>query len=98
MTSRARRERDTSDTQPFGVCTRCGKYRWRSRKAAKACIRRMKGSGRFKGDNNKHLNAYECPDQPGWWHVGHIPTAILRGNVARDDFTQEPTRHRRVGD
>lgn len=60
-------------------CVGCGKYRFVSRSAAKRARRRM---------SNPHgLNAYECPTEPGWWHLGHLPAAVVRGERGRSDLT-----------
>lgn len=33
------------------------------------------------------MNAYECPTEPGWWHLGHLPAAVIRGERGRSDLT-----------
>jgi hypothetical protein len=60
-------------------CVGCGKYRFMSRAAAKKARRRMGNPG--------GMNAYECPTDTGWWHLGHLPGAVRRGDVGRDDLT-----------
>lgn len=60
------------DTQPLTHCTVCGKLVYATRKAAKAAARRAHPGER--------MNAYRCN---GWWHYGHLMTAVRRGHAAR---------------
>lgn len=53
----------------------CGKVRFLTKGDAKKKIRRMRGR---KG----RLHAYPCGD---FWHTGHVPTVLKRGEVARAD-------------
>lgn len=92
MSHRARPgEQRSWETAGFGTCS-CGKIRLLTRKAAKAAIKRMKGQGRRGGT---HLDAYRCVLEPDWWHVGHQPGIITRGEVARADF--DPSKRVRNG-
>jgi len=36
----------------------------------------------------EHCRAYQCPSNPRWWHLGHLPSAVLLGDVARSDYYQ----------
>jgi hypothetical protein len=58
-------------------CPVCGKVRYSSRARAKQAIRQIRS--RVGG----HMNAYRCGD---FWHVGHTPTALIRGDITRDDL------------
>lgn len=69
----------------LGTCPTCGKTAHPSRKDAKA-VRRQPG---FKG---QHFSVYQC--ESGWWHIGHIPGPVLRGDMSRADLP--PTRPRRT--
>lgn len=70
------------DLQSFGRCPDCGKLRYLTRKAARLVIRRMRW-------RDGRLSAYRCGD---WWHIGHTPGIIRRGEVSRAEF--DPTRRR----
>lgn len=59
----------------------CGKLRFLSKADAKKVIGRMKGrTGR--------MHAYRCTDPLGqdFWHIGHVPTDLKRGDATRDDL------------
>lgn len=68
-----------------GWCPDCGKWRWMTRKAAKTALRHHKAR---KG----RLHVYACGD---FWHLGHPPRALIRGDVARDELPRRPGRGRR---
>ncbi|HTF10350.1 MAG TPA: hypothetical protein VK659_19455 [Asanoa sp.] len=57
----------------FNECPLDGKVRFPSRKAARRAARRHPQFGR--------MNAYPCGD---FWHLGHLPAAVKRGNVGRE--------------
>lgn len=68
--------RDHTGFIPGGsVCPRCGKREWPTRKDAKAAARRF-----FPGER---LSVYRCGDV---WHLGHLPTAVRRGHITRDEI------------
>lgn len=63
-----------------GACEPCGgKSRFLSKSAAKLCIRRMKG-------REGRLNAYRCPEDGVFWHLGHPPKELTAGEVARAEL------------
>lgn len=64
-----------------GSCPDCGKRSFTTRKAAKKAARRI-------GDGD-HMSAYRCG---GYWHIGHLPTAIIRGHLTRTNATRKDTR------
>lgn len=84
MTRRTQGKRAaTRDFEQFvvgsGRCS-CGKLRFLTKAAAKKATRRIKSrSGR--------LHAYRCGE---FWHVGHLPGGVKRGEVPRAAF--EPKR------
>lgn len=47
-----------------------------SRKRARLHCRRQ-----HPGDSG--MSAYECPVHPGLWHVGHLPSSVIRGKRSR---------------
>lgn len=65
-------------------CPDCGKVRYLSRsiarKVAKNLNRRRPG----------HLNAYRCGS---FWHVGHLPSAVIAGDLSRAEIDDAPKRH-----
>jgi hypothetical protein len=62
------------NTQDWITCQGCGKRGYRNRKTAKKVEARMP---------TKQLGVYECQEYPGLFHVGHLPTAIIRGDRGR---------------
>ena len=64
----------------------CGKYRYWSRKAAKLAIRRIQR----RRDLTSRLAAYRCTHDDTCWHIGHVPSPIKRGVIARSDFVPKP--------
>lgn len=77
--------RSTYGRVPGGSpCPDCGKRRWLTRADAKTIAKRMpagKGIG---------LHPYRCGDA---WHLGHLPTAVVRGDMPRADL---PTRRKDI--
>lgn len=51
-----------------GRCDACGKLRYASRKLARAAAKARHQDSR--------MRAYRCGD---WWHVGHRPRWVVRG-------------------
>lgn len=66
-----------------GTCATCGKRMFTSKPAAKLAIRRMKG-------RVGKIRAYRCGQR---WHIGHTPSAVIRGDLPRDQINQR-RRHR----
>lgn len=58
----------------LGWCDRCGKNKYGSRKDAKKAARQLSQTG---------LNAYQCGD---FWHLGHLPTAVIGGHQNREEL------------
>lgn len=59
-----------------GRCPTCGKLRYLSRKTAKQDANRYrKRTGR--------MDTYRCGD---FWHLGHLPSRVRRGEIARSDL------------
>ena len=66
-----------------GECPDCGKLRWVTKRMAKTAAQQIvaqKGGGR--------LSAYACGD---YWHLGHLPRVVTRGEVSREQI-QSPKR------
>lgn len=75
----ARRSRDLAG-RGVGTCEACGKLAHPDRKAAKRARTRM-------GDHK--LSAYPCPDGTGYWHLGHLPKAVVWGDVDRSELVRK---------
>lgn len=60
----------------------CGKRSYRRKLDAKT-VRRIHG-----GD---HLSVYRCTAS-GYWHIGHRPSALTRGDISRDDVAPPKLR------
>ena len=58
-------------------CADCGKVRYVTRKDAKKERRRFRGSG---------MNVYPCPASPAFFHLGHLPPAVIHGLIGRDQI------------
>ena len=58
-------------------CLSCGKVRYVSRKDAKKERRRFRGSG---------MNVYPCPVNRDFFHLGHLPPAVVHGLISRDQI------------
>lgn len=64
-------------------CPDCGKRRYLTRSDAKRIARRMQGQGLGR------LQVYRCGDA---YHVGHPPTALVRGDISRDEVRTKGRR------
>lgn len=58
-------------------CPACGKLRYLSRAAAKKVAKRLPPT------DGVRMGAYACGD---YWHVGHVPTAVRRGETSRTEY------------
>src|SRR4051812_16708636 len=56
-----------------------GKWSFPTRAAARKFSAKARGSGRG------NMRPYVC-DECGFWHIGHTPRAVIRGEVSRDDW------------
>lgn len=56
-----------------GECPRSGKVGYLSRADAKRVAKRQK-------HRTGRMRAYSC-ESCGWWHVGHLPSVVVRGKV-----------------
>lgn len=66
-----------------GGCQHHGKRLFASRKQARRHIRLMPPKQRY----NKPMRPYECDALPGYWHIGHLPLAVLLGTrTAREVY------------
>lgn len=82
MATRRRRRHPGDNTWGYcrrpgsiGRCEPCGKYTYLSRKSAKAQAR--------SAHPDEPLSAYQCPQNPEHWHVGHLPPSIKDGRRTR---------------
>lgn len=74
-----KQKREHGPNQWVGGCP-TGKRGYTSRRTAKAVARHL----RPKGDRRTH--PYPCTECPNW-HVGHMPTSVVRGKVPRSHIT-----------
>lgn len=70
----------TDPTIRVGMCTPCDKVIFLSRKVARYAAGRAVGGVRPR--------AYRCPTNTALWHVGHIPEAVRRGVIDRDQWAR----------
>lgn len=59
------------------TCAATGKKRWLSRRDARTVAKRV--------NPGEHMSAFRCASC-GDWHLGHIPTDIVRGAYGRDEI------------
>jgi hypothetical protein len=71
---------------PQGRCQDCDKLYYSSRGNAKQNLKRLRHHGK------QHV--YECPTHEGWWHVGHLPEAVVRGEHGREELVQSRRREK----
>lgn len=71
----------TEYKSPVGRCPDCGKQSFITRKAARAVLR-----AKFKHES---MTIYRCGD---YFHFGHTPGPIKRGNVDRRYWVEERQR------
>lgn len=74
----------TNPLEQVGSCDVHGKILFRDRKTARMHARRTKSRSR-------RMNAYECDVHPGLWHLGHLPGAVIRGELGRDWINGMPS-------
>jgi hypothetical protein len=58
-------------------CHGCGKQSYQTRSIAKQVRKRVPPDGRGP------LSAYRCPDDTGYWHLGHLPPLDNARDVLR---------------
>lgn len=59
-----------------GWCEWCRKLMYGDRRTARKAARQ----------HREHKAAYVCPVNEMWWHIGGLPTDIVKGNLTRDEF------------
>lgn len=78
MSKHTARRGETVRSIPTGRCADCGKFTYASRRDAE------RGAIRARGPAHG-LDAYRCPVGVGW-HLGHLPRAVKRGEIGRDQI------------
>lgn len=68
----------------FATCEPCGKRSFSTRSAARKTAKQIPGRG---------LHAYACPKGHGW-HLGHLPTSVVRGAISKSDYVAGVERRR----
>ena len=61
----------------WATCTDCGKRSYLSKHAARQARKTL--------PDRRGLSVYECGNS-GFWHVGHLPFAVRRGDVTRGEI------------
>lgn len=62
---------------PYSLCPECGKRGYYSKVLAKKARRNLRDG---------HMGIYRCRYREDLWHVGHLPTQVITGKIARDDI------------
>lgn len=71
---------------PASSCLECGKIAYPSKAAAKLAAKRTDHGG-------NGLDVYRCPHRDASWHCGHLPRAVVRGDISREHIGKSaPTR------
>lgn len=81
--------RDRNAPKEAGTCPEDGKVRYLDKASAKLAIRQMPG-------RTCRLNAYPCPVNEDYWHIGRPPKLLVEGKMARDEIG--PTQPRETFD
>lgn len=63
----------------IGYCRDCEKLLYQTRKAAR----------KITNVHHGHKSTYRCPANPIFWHVGELPSPVIRGHVDRGTYFQE---------
>lgn len=63
----------------WATCTHCGKRTYATGKLAKRAAKLL---------HDTHRDAYPCESGTGW-HIGRIPTAVLRGDFTRSEWREQ---------
>ena len=63
----------------MGFCEPCQKLMYPDRKAARQTAKQ----------HTSHKNAYRCPVNDLFWHVGELPRMVIEGHVDRDTYYQQ---------
>lgn len=62
-----------------GVCSHDGKRCYLNKHEAKKAKRQH--------PRGHELSIYQCEN---WWHLGHLPKAVINGRATRDDLKRHP--------
>ncbi len=60
----------------LGRCSDCDKTIFTSRKVARRVLKTF--------HDTQGMREYLCPVEDGWWHLGHLPRAVLEGRTTAD--------------
>lgn len=60
----------------MGFCVPCDKLMYPDRKSARRTAR----------EHASHKNAYRCPVNDMFWHVGELPRMVIEGHVDRETY------------
>lgn len=69
----------------IGTCV-CGKRCYDSKAEAKRAARQIRGK------RGGRLDVYRCDHDRRYWHIGHPPPALSRGEIARADVVSQIRR------
>lgn len=64
-----------------------GKRAYHTRRGAKVALRSHPDRHSDKTEYRTALTVYRCPHDHQNWHIGHKPLCVVRGHVARIDFS-----------
>lgn len=69
-----------------GTCHAHRKRLYSTRRSARTVARQV----------DRTMRAYRCDTLPGYWHIGHIPREVARGEVSKEDWLTGRWRSRRA--
>ena len=74
-----------SERMPDWVRCDCSKRGFRSRGDARVALKRHYRR------NTKGFSVYRCTLDTRYFHLGHLPTAVRKGKIGRDDIVNRRT-------
>lgn len=83
--SRTNPAKYVKDSPRIGYCSPCDKSIFLTRKAARKACKILKGGEATPAP-------FRCPHNEAWWHAGHLPEAVRRGEIDRYRYraTKQP--------
>lgn len=86
--SHRNRNRRVNDQASYAAyCQPCDKQSFARRRDASGTVRRLRREG---GTDAAGLRPYRCPAAPAYWHVGHLPEVVRRGETTAAEIFTHP--------
>lgn len=72
--------------QSVARCQPCDKASYATRKAAKAAL----ANGPLQAE--RAMREYRCPHRRDYWHIGHLPPAVITGRSTAAEVYRKPSK------